>query len=48
MLDPETNNRLSFSVSYIPRFLIESNPELLEERNEPWPGGHQHQLYTVG
>lgn len=48
MLDPETNNRLSFSVSHIPRFLIESNPELLDERNEPWPGGHQHQLYTVG
>ena len=48
MLDPETKNRLSFSVSYIPRFLIESNPELLDDRNEPWPGGHQHQLYTVG
>jgi GntR family transcriptional regulator len=48
MTDPETNNRLSFSVSYIPRFLIEANPDLLDERNEPWPGGHQHQLYTVG
>ena len=48
MLDPETQNRMSSSVSYIPRFLIESNPELLDERNEPWPGGHQHQLYTVG
>jgi GntR family transcriptional regulator len=48
MLDPETNNRLSFSISYIPRSLIETNPDLLDERNEPWPGGHQHQLYTVG
>jgi GntR family transcriptional regulator len=48
MRDPETDNRLSFSVSYIPRFLVEPNPELLDERNEPWPGGHRHQLYTVG
>lgn len=48
MIDPETRNRLSFSVSHIPYFLIESNPELLDEKNEPWPGGHQHQLYTVG
>lgn len=38
----------SWSVSYIPRHLIESNPALLDESNEPWPGGHQHQLYTVG
>jgi GntR family transcriptional regulator len=36
------------SESYIPRRLIETNPDLLDARNEPWPGGHQHQLYTVG
>jgi GntR family transcriptional regulator len=28
--------------------LIEGNDRLLDERNEPWPGGHFHQLYTVG
>ena len=47
MIDPETRNRLSFSVSHIP-ISHHSNPELLDEKNEPWPGGHQHQLYTVG
>lgn len=36
------------SVSYIPVGLIESNPALLDPSNEPWPGGVQHQLYTVG
>lgn len=46
--DPRTGYRLSLSTSYIPKFLIESNPDLLDEKNEPWPGGHQHQLYTVG
>ena len=24
------------------------NPELLDAANEPWPGGTQHQLWTVG
>src|SRR5487761_1770050 len=46
--DPKNDRRLSFSVSHIPKFLIESNPDLLDETKEPWPGGHQHQLYTVG
>lgn len=36
------------SVSYIPVALIKGNPELLNPKNEPWPGGHWHQLYTVG
>ncbi|MGW7537791.1 GntR family transcriptional regulator [Amycolatopsis sp. NPDC054798] len=40
--------RLSYSVSYIPKDLIRSNPDLLDDSKEPWPGGHQHQLYTVG
>jgi GntR family transcriptional regulator len=48
MTDPRTGHRLALSTSYIPKALIESNPELLDEKNEPWPGGHQHQLYTVG
>ncbi|MPZ61142.1 MAG: GntR family transcriptional regulator [Propionibacteriales bacterium] len=46
--DPETGHLLSWSISYIPRCLIEGNPALLDDSNEPWPGGHQHQLYTVG
>ncbi|MCQ4084520.1 GntR family transcriptional regulator [Streptomyces sp. RB6PN25] len=28
--------------------LIAANPDLLDEANEPWPGGTQSQLYTVG
>jgi GntR family transcriptional regulator len=48
MTDRKTGYRLSFSISYIPLELIKSNPDLLDETNEPWPGGHQHQLYTVG
>lgn len=48
MTDRETGVRLSWSVSYIPLELIESNPDLLDDSNEPWPGGHQHQLFTVG
>jgi GntR family transcriptional regulator len=39
---------LSASVSHIPKSLVERNPALLDERNEPWPGGTQHQLATVG
>ncbi|MFG1949690.1 GntR family transcriptional regulator [Micromonospora sp. NPDC048830] len=39
---------LSSSVSYMPIALISSNPALLDEANEPWPGGTQHQLSTVG
>ncbi len=28
--------------------LIATNPDLLDEGKEPWPGGTQHQLYTIG
>ena len=48
MRDRRNGRRLSWSVSYIPVPLIESNPDLLDSGNEPWPGGTQHQLYTVG
>nr|WP_245673938.1 UTRA domain-containing protein [Actinoplanes rectilineatus] len=48
MTEKATGKRISWSISYIPRFLIESNGKLLDENNEPWPGGHMHQLYTVG
>lgn len=39
-----------FSVihSYLVRDHIAGNPDLLDETKEPWPGGTQHQLMTVG
>lgn len=46
--DKTNYSRLSFSYSWIPVSLIERNPALLDPQNEPWPGGHQHQLWTVG
>jgi GntR family transcriptional regulator len=48
MTHPSSGHRLTWSVSYIPLHLIESNPRLLDDSEEPWPGGHLHQLYTVG
>lgn len=48
MRDKRDGRRLSWSVSYIPLPLIESQPALLDAANEPWPGGTQHQLYTAG
>ena len=46
--DSHTGHLLSSSASYMPISLIESNPALLDEKNEPWPGGTMHQLSTVG
>lgn len=46
--DPKTSRLLSRSVSYIPKSFVEGNPALLDETNEPWPGGTLHQLSTVG
>lgn len=34
--------------SYLIRALVEANPALLDETREPWPGGTQSQLDTVG
>lgn len=34
--------------SYLVRELVAANPRLLDEANEPWPGGTPHQLSTVG
>lgn len=38
----------SLVTSYLVRDLIAANPALLDETNEPWPGGTQNQLHTVG
>jgi GntR family transcriptional regulator len=46
--DRDTGRRLSWSVSHIPVKLVNANPALLDEHNEPWPGGTMHQLSTVG
>ena len=46
--DPQTGHLLSSSVSYIPKKYLEGNPALLDQTNEPWPGGTLHQLSTVG
>ncbi|MGI5397854.1 GntR family transcriptional regulator [Streptomyces sp. CA-251251] len=36
------------SVSYMPHGLAAQNPDLFDPEREPWPGGAQHQLHTVG
>ncbi|MFM9368921.1 GntR family transcriptional regulator [Streptomyces sp. Da 82-17] len=38
----------SLVTSYLIRSLVASNPDLLDETNEPWPGGTMNQLDTVG
>lgn len=38
----------SLVTSYLVRDMIAANPGLLDETKEPWPGGTQHQLHTVG
>jgi GntR family transcriptional regulator len=39
---------LSYAHSYLPYDLVKANPALLDVHNEPWPGGTQHQLSTLG
>ncbi|WP_306188843.1 GntR family transcriptional regulator [Streptomyces sp. MK5] len=39
---------LNVARSYIPYELAEQNPDLLDESQEPWPGGTMNQLHTVG
>jgi GntR family transcriptional regulator len=46
--DKKTGHRILWSISYIPVPYIAANPAILDQSNEPWPGGTQHQLYTVG
>lgn len=47
MLDHE-GMPLNLSTSYLSYELAAKNPELLNDSNEPWPGGTQHQLFTIG
>ena len=46
--DPATGRREAWSVSHIPAAYVSANPALFDAANEPWPGGTQHQLATVG
>jgi GntR family transcriptional regulator len=46
--DKRTGALHEWSVSYIPVELIKGNPEIIDKADQPWPGGTQHQLYTVG
>jgi GntR family transcriptional regulator len=46
--DRALGRRLADVTSYIPKQLLESNSQLLSADCEPWPGGTQHQLFTVG
>ncbi len=39
---------LNLSTSHIAYDLAAENPDLLDDTKEPWPGGTQHQLYTIG
>ncbi|ADI09264.1 transcriptional regulator [Streptomyces bingchenggensis BCW-1] len=47
-----TNCREDFPLalvrSYLVRDVVAANPDLLDDSNEPWPGGTQSQLYTLG
>ncbi|MEU9111128.1 GntR family transcriptional regulator [Streptomyces sp. NPDC048483] len=38
----------SLVTSYLVHDLIAQNPDLLDETKEPWPGGSQSQLHSVG
>ncbi|MFL4905585.1 GntR family transcriptional regulator [Streptomyces sp. MMS24-I2-30] len=42
------NAPFNLVTSYLIRSLVESNPDLLDESKEPWPGGTMNQLHTVG
>lgn len=41
-------NPFSLVTSYLLRDRVKANPALLDETNEPWPGGTWNQLLTVG
>ncbi|MDQ2706578.1 MAG: GntR family transcriptional regulator [Actinomycetota bacterium] len=47
-VDPDSGRREAWSVSHIPASYVKDNPALFDPANEPWPGGTQHQLSTVG
>ncbi|OII61315.1 hypothetical protein BJP40_05955 [Streptomyces sp. CC53] len=44
----DQNTGAGSSASYVPLDIVERDPSVFDEANDPWPGGMQHQLYTVG
>jgi len=44
----EEDAPFNLSHSYLRHDLVAANPDLLDESHEPWPGGTQSQLNTVG
>ncbi|MFB6948672.1 GntR family transcriptional regulator [Streptomyces niveus] len=42
------NAPFTLVTSYLVRAYVEANPDLLDAANEPWPGGTQSQLHSVG
>jgi len=46
--DRTTGALHEWSVSWIPVDLIKGNPDIIDKADQPWPGGTQHQLHTVG
>lgn len=45
---PKGNVPFGSATSYLLLEDAKKNPDLLDQSNEPWPGGTQHQLWTVG
>lgn len=46
--DRDVELPLGVGASYLVRDVAAANPKLLDAANEPWPGGTQHQLSTIG
>lgn len=44
----EEDAPFSLVQSYLVYDMVAANPDLLDAAKEPWPGGTQHQLHTVG
>jgi GntR family transcriptional regulator len=42
------NAPFTLVTSYLVRDMVAANPALLDASNEPWPGGTQSQLFSVG
>lgn len=46
--DRDVELPLGVGASYLVHDVVAANPALLDAANEPWPGGTQHQLSTIG
>jgi len=44
----EEGEPLNVARSYLVHDVVEANSDLLDPANEPWPGGTQNQLFTLG